>query len=150
MKTLADPEVADFLREHFVLVQHNQLPELYCNNTVDPGVDRYPGDQVDRCPEGAGGGNIRAYVCSPHGIVRGLTLGYWQRDRWLAELNDLDHTSAIAAHTKLRDAATERRDIAAQNIFIRGHQEAFADFGKPIGDVLRRIENEIYTKGQIG
>ena len=150
MKTLVDPEVADFLREHFVLAQHNQLPELYCNSSVDPGVDRYPGDQVDRCPEGAGGGNIRAYVCASDGTVRGLTLGYWRRDLWLAELREDDHASAIAAHAKLRDAATERRDIAAQNIFIRGHEEARADFGKPIGDVLRRIEDEIYTKGKIG
>lgn len=150
MKTLSDPAVADSLRDRFVLAQHNQLPELYCNNTVDPGVDRYPDDQVDRCPEGAGGGNIRAYVCAPDGTVRALVLGYWRRDRWLAELAEEDHAAAIAAHARLRDAASERRDIAAQNIFIRGHEEARADSGKPIADVLRRIEDEIYTKGKIG
>ena len=63
-KTLADPAVRTLLSRRFVLAMHNQVPDLYCNNSVDPGTDRYPREQVDRCPEGAGGGNLRVFFCS--------------------------------------------------------------------------------------
>ena len=163
MKTLPDPEVASRLAKNYVLALHNQLPELYCNNTVDPGVNNYPGDMVDRCPEGAGGGNIRTYVCTPDGRVLHLTLGYWKKDRFLAEL---DHAEEVYA---LRDEPEKARRSHARcsrnhqlkrtggplaqaqdNMFLRSHGEAIDDFGKPIVEVLNRIEDEIYLLGRIG
>ena len=163
MKTLPDPEVARRLSEGYVLALHNQLPELYCNNTVDPGVDRYPGDMVDRCPEGAGGGNIRTYVCTPDGRVLHLTLGYWKKDRFLAELEHAERVYALRDDPgkvrKLHSRYSRNHGLmrtgepladAQQNMLIRAHKEAIDDIGRPILDVLGRIEDEIYLLGKIG
>ena len=163
MKTLPDPEVARRLSKDYVLALHNQLPELYCNNTVDPGVDNYPGDMVDRCPEGAGGGNIRTYVCTPDGRVLHLTLGYWRKERFLVELDHADEVfgrrndpgKAVLSHERFNRNHQLRRTgsplaQAQENMFIRSHREAIDDLGKPIAEVLGRIEDEIYLLGRIG
>jgi hypothetical protein len=139
VKTLSDPRVQEALRP-YALVTHNQLPELYCNNTVDPGVDRYPDDQVDRCPEGAGGGNVRLYVCEPGGRIRRLLLGYWKPERFLEELRhfELDPPD----HERLHQERTAR-----ERLILRSIRETRA---VDIEEELRRIEDEIYTKGRIG
>lgn len=138
MKTLTDPRVREALSK-VVLVTHNQLPELYCNNAVDPGADRYPDDQVDRCPEGAGGGNVRLYLCAPGGQVRRMLLGYWKPDRLLEELRHFDLDPA--EHEKLH------RTTAHDRLLLRSIREA-RDLD--IEEELRRVEDEIYTQGRIG
>lgn len=139
MKTLSDPRVADAL-SNYVLATHNQLPELYCNHTVDPGADRYPDDQVDRCPEGAGGGNVRLYLCSSDGRIRRMLLGYWKPERFLEELRHFELSPED-------HAARHQERNARERLLLRSIQETRE---VDLLDELRRIEDEIYTKGKIG
>lgn len=157
MKTLTDEGVRAFLAEHFVLVMHNQLPGLYCNTSVDPGIDRYPGDQVDQCPESAGGGNLRVFLCRPSGEVAFEMLGYWKPARFLEELQhgrDILKAAAEPGQAERLHGECLGRHASASDragkLLIRAHQEAMADLFKPVGKVLERIEDEIYTKGAIG
>jgi hypothetical protein len=136
--------VARVLRERFVLAFHNQLPELYCG----AGIDRYTREQIDRCPEGAGGGNVRCFVCTPSGKVVSLILGYWHPQTFLEELSATGHAEHIAQHRSR--VATTPLSKAQQYVLIRGHEQALQDAGRPIAEVLRQIEDEIYTKGKIG
>ena len=123
---------------------HNQLPELYGNTSADPGRDRYPGDMVDRCPEGAGGGNVRTYLCDPDGRVRHLLLGYWRPDRFLEELDHAELDPVVHAREH------EQRAGAQEATILHALAEVAADRDRPIREVLDRIEDEIYTKGRIG
>jgi hypothetical protein len=154
-KTLTDGEVREVLARDFVLAMHNQLPELYCNQSVNPGEDRYPGDQVEGCPESAGGGNLRVFLCRPGGELLFEMLGYWKPERFLAELRRgaamalADQAGLERLHREClaRHAASPNR---AEKMLVRAHEEALADLLKPVDQVLGRIEDEIYTKGSIG
>lgn len=85
--TLFDPDVESFLADRFVLVTHNQLPELYCQTAViDATSDSpYPAEQMARVTEGGGGGNVRCYFCTPEGKVVHYLSGYWKPRRLLIE-----------------------------------------------------------------
>lgn len=157
MKTLADPGVQDVLATEFVLTAHNQVPGLYCNNSIDPGSDRYPAGQLDGCPEGAGGGNLRVFICRPSGAIVAEILGYWGPDRFLEELRRVAALAGMpASKTELEEA--HRSCLAhhtlspdrAETLFVRAHQEAIADLLVPVRTVLDRIEDEVYTKGAVG
>ena len=67
--TLEDKESLRALAKDFVLVTHNQLPELYCTSgTVDATArGSYPAAQMARVSEGAGGSNIRRGRLQPGG-----------------------------------------------------------------------------------
>lgn len=154
MKTLADPRVRNVLGRDFVLATHNQLPGLYCNNSVEAGTDRYPSAQVEGCPESAGGGNLRVFVCRPSGEIVAELMGYWGPDRFLEELH---RAAAMAAPglTRPELEAAHRRCLAghadrAGRLLVRAHQEAIADLLLPVRQVLDRIEDEVYTKGAVG
>jgi len=155
VKTLADRDVRDFLSREFVLTMHNQVPELYCNNSVDPGVDRYPGDQVDRCPESAGGGNLRFFLCRPSGELIFEMMGYWKPARFLDELrrglsvSAAPHADVERFHRecRARHEASGERD---EKLLIRAHDETVADLFRPVRGILDRLEDEVYTKGAIG
>lgn len=85
--TLSDPETLRLLRARFVLVTHNQLPQLYCTSaTVDASSKTpYPKEQLATVSEGVGGGNIRSYFCQPDGRVVGCIAGYWKPNRYREE-----------------------------------------------------------------
>jgi hypothetical protein len=157
VKTLVDPAVRALLSRQFVLAMHNQVPDLYCNNSIDPGTDRYPREQVDRCPEGAGGGNLRLFLCSPSGEIVSAMMGYWRPDRFLEELGRgraiLGARSSRADVERLHRECRARHEGSAdraEKVLIRSHQEALQDLFHPVQSVLARIEDEIYTKGAIG
>jgi hypothetical protein len=126
--------VVRFLNEHFVLYWTNQIPGLYCS--AHGGANRFPQEMVDRCPEGAGGGNVRFFVCDVDGRVSDCVLGYWKPPRLLAELKEHD-----------RSHPTEPAEAAQRNLLRRAHAMAR---GEEIGAVLRRIEEECYTLGKVG
>jgi hypothetical protein len=157
VKTLADPRVRNVLARDFILATHNQLPGLYCNNSVDPGTDRYPSAQVDGCPESAGGGNLRLFICRPSGAIVAEILGYWGPDRFLEELHrasslaraDLSRAELEAAHRSCLAGHAGSPDRAGK-LLVRAHQEAIADLLLPVQQVLDRIEDEVYTKGAVG
>ncbi len=152
---MTDGGVREVLGRDFVLALHNQLPDLYCNQSVDPGVDRYPGDQVDRCPESAGGGKLRVFLCRPSGELLFEMLGYWKPERFLAELRrgtamaraDRGDLERLHRECRARHAASPDR---AEKLLVRAHEEALADLLKPLQPILDRIEDEIYTKGAVG
>jgi hypothetical protein len=157
VKTLSDPGVQDTLSSQFILATHNQLPGLYCNNSIDHGTDRYPAGQVESCPESAGGGNLRVFVCRPSGGVVAELLGYWGPDTFLRELR-------LAAAMATRDSSRAEleglhRECLARHVgspsrpeklLVRAHQESIADLFVQVRTVLDRIEDEVYTKGAVG
>lgn len=113
--TLTDPATLAALSRQFVLVTHNQLPELYCSAaTVD--VATYPAAQLANVTEGAGGNNIRTYFCTPEGRVVGFLAGMWRPPRYRAEAAWAlarmgDGAAALAAaHRAHADAIRARRD----------------------------------------
>ena len=152
---MTDARVRAALSRDFIPVMHNQLPELYCNQSVDPGVDRYPGDQVDGCPESAGGGNLRVFLCRPSGEILFEILGYWKPDRFLDELRrgravlDAPPADVERLHRECR-SRHEASGNRAERMLVRAHDEALADLHYPLLEVLRRIEDQIYIKGAIG
>jgi hypothetical protein len=107
--TLFEPATQQFLSEHFVLVTHNQMPELYCSSsTIDATVSNaYPSEQLAAAHEGAGGGNVRSFFCTADGRVVNYVAGFWGPSRFLAEANwSLDRMRT--------DAATTARDHREQ------------------------------------
>jgi hypothetical protein len=192
--TLSDPETLRFLRSQFVLVTHNQLPQLYCTSaTVDTSSKKsYPKEQLATVTEGAGGGNIRSYFCLPDGRVVGFIAGYWkptryrEEARWMLErmksdvdelgqqhwhraaalesqrnqfvspadvkllLSELSASSNDAKDPESRDRFLKFRQLAAFNRLIRSYRESREIVLWPIGKVLRKVEDEVYTKGAIG
>ncbi|HYE97610.1 MAG TPA: hypothetical protein VEJ18_01815, partial [Planctomycetota bacterium] len=129
---------------------HNQAPGLYCADSTA----RYPAAQVEGCPESAGGGNVRVYLCTPEGDVAFLILGYWAPPRFLEELSRGEEILARPAEAGRLHAACRARHVAssdrAEKLLVRAHDEALSDWGRPVRPVLERLEDEIYTKGAIG
>lgn len=78
--------------------------------------------------------------------MQALVLGYWRPETLLEELGP--HDPEI--HRARRDRAATAHERAMQNLLLRAHEEGRADAGKPVEEVLRRVEEEIYTKGRIG
>jgi hypothetical protein len=157
VKTLADREVREVLGREVILAMHNQVPELYCNSSVDPGTDRYPGDQVDACPESAGGGNLRVFLCRPSGEVVAEIRGYWKPPRFLSELRQcMPAAEAGASRAAIEGLHREclarhaRSSERAEGLLVRTHQDMLQHLFEPIKQLLDRIEDEIYTKGAIG
>lgn len=103
--TLFEPTTQKYLGEQFVLVTHNQLPQLYCtSSTIDATRENpYPPEQLAVAHEGAGGGNVRSFFCTPDGRVVNYVAGFWGPRRFLAE--------ADWSLTRMKsDAATVARD----------------------------------------
>lgn len=192
--TLSDPETMRFLRSQFVLVTHNQLPQLYCTSaTVDTSSKTlYQKEQLATVTEGAGGGNIRSYFCLPDGRVVGFIAGYWkptryrEEARWMLErmkngvgslaqqhwhraaaiesqrnqylppvdveqlLSELSASSPNTNNLESRERFLNFRQIAAFNRLIRSYRESREIVLWPIDKVLRKVEEEVYTKGAIG
>lgn len=134
----------------FKVVVHDQAPGLYCGDSKA----RYPAAQVEGCPESAGGGNVRVYLCTPDGDVAFLILGYWAPPRFLEELARGEEILAGPAEAgRLHRECRERHGATAdraEKLLVRAHDEALADLGRPVRQVLERLEDEIYTKGAIG
>ena len=92
---LENQQVLNDLSSRFVLVAHNQLPELYCScqssakatdtpaNQHQP--NQYPKNQLASVSEGAGGGNVRTFFCMPDGRVIHYLSGYWKEKRYRFE-----------------------------------------------------------------
>jgi len=107
--TLEKKQVLNNLSKHFVLVAHNQLPQLYCScqspaetsdpnqQNVDPTAPKqYPKNQMALVSEGAGGGNIRTFFCMPDGRVINYLAGYWKEEQYRRETDwSLKQISAI-------------------------------------------------------
>jgi hypothetical protein len=186
--TLFEPETAAFLDRHFVLVRHNQLPQLYCGDGIDVSK-KYSPEQLATAVDGSGGGNVRSYFCTADGRVINYVAGRWSPEkflreaRWALKHKDRGLADLSKAHDKLgtsyqrsRDreippaemewatnaavadhdnatrqrAAVIRRHAMAYNRMIRSHREAHTILLRDVMEVLRKVEQEIYTKGALG
>ncbi len=152
--TLSDERVKRAIEENWVSTWHNQCPGLYCNNTADTRTPiPYPPEQMATVKEGAGGGNVRLFLCDSEGRVLLSVRGFLPADRMLEEL---------AFGEELVEMSEEMRSQAS---------EGFVPVGKTSGEVLsprrmsqiremlrardialvlREIEDDIYRKGAIG
>lgn len=174
-ETLADAEVVGFLRDQFTLAWENLYPELFGKADPNATPPRYAPEQTASLAEGAGGGNIRCYVCTPDGKIVHQTLGYWKPARFLAEMQFalgllLSHEAKIKAEqTKHAGriqaewaAAVERagkgndwRDpklkfAAGCGVRLRGADELLPDLLQDVGIVIDRRRDEVFTKGALG
>src|SRR5262245_48277588 len=76
--TFADLDVVDYLRQHFVLVWHDQTGGM-------PAPPEQAGAApTGDYPEGGGGGNLRTFFCAPDGTVFRYLEGYWGPERYRA------------------------------------------------------------------
>ncbi len=114
------------------------MPGLY---TQSPPETSFPRDMVETCTEGAGGGNVRHFICNPDGTIRLYFAGYWRPERFLRELSPHDH-EGDPTHSSIA--------VAQRNLHLRNHRESEMFRGRPIREVLRQIADEVYTKGKTG
>jgi hypothetical protein len=114
------------------------VPGLYAQA---PPASSFPREMVDSCPEGAGGGNVRHFICGPDGTVTAAFSGYWKPARFLRELGPHDH-AADPDGTALEAAQKARLE--------RDHREAPEYVNRPLRENLSRIAEEVYTKGKTG
>ena len=132
--TLKDPDVARFLNDRFVTVWVNQIPGLYCASHSP--TNKFPIEMVDKCPEGAGGGNVRIFVCSADGKLESVLMGYWKKETFLRELEP---------HGEHHSGGSRQ-----ENLLRHCHEYAWTHRGRDIEPLLRQIEDEAYTKGKVG
>ena len=151
--TFSDAEVKAFVGRNFDLYWTNQLPELFRDTSVPP--KRYSDDQMAQFPEGGGGGNVRVFICTPDGRVVHHLRGYWKPERLREELEfalalvDADAGAITAGHSMhVHEGGATPLERAQQNLLRRCHEET--EVHAPVRDVLRRIEEEVFTKGAIG
>lgn len=174
-ETLAEAEVVGFLNQHFTLCWENLYPELFGRADPNAAPPKYAPEQTANLAEGAGGGNIRCYVCTPDGRIVHQTLGFWRPQRFLAEmkfalslptddpvklrLEQSKHAGKLQAEWA---AAVERtgkgndwRDpklkfAAGCGVRVRGADELLPDLLKDVGEVIDRRRDEVFTKGALG
>jgi hypothetical protein len=170
--TLKDPGVVSYLRANYVVAWSNLLPELYGNS--DPSIPppaSYDTRALATTPEGAGGGNIRAYFCRPDGKIVHLTVGYWKPERFLLEARFARDLSgdpkrvAVARRAWLKmlqadfdkaraalsaSVADGRLRLAQASLRLRAAAELAPDLLAAIEIVLDRRREEVYTKGAVG
>lgn len=128
--------------------KHNQCPGLYCDKS-ETGDIPYSKEQMATVKTGAGGGNIRFYFCDPDGRIVLRVTGFVD-GREFADEEEL--ARLVVPRPELAPQAL--RFAPTGPLFpwheIRRKDRACAALGRPIRDVLRQVEDEIYTKGAIG
>jgi hypothetical protein len=152
--TLSDDDVKREIEENWVSTWHNQCPGLYCSNTADSkNPIPYPPEQRATVKEGAGGGNVRLFLCDSEGRVLLSVRGFLPADRMLEEL---------AFGEELVEMSEEMRSQASEGFVpvskVRGEvlpahrmrQIREMLRARDIAVVLREIEDNIYLKGAIG
>lgn len=175
-ETLADAEVIGYLNEHFVIAWSNLLPELYGNAEPNaPPPPSYNADHVRSLPEGAGGGNIRVYFCTPQGRVVHQVVGYWKPARFLEEARQAtellaqkpEHVARVQGARRqeletARDAALAalpeqplRNDPAVRRaaqlgLRCRAAADLVSELYADVEIILDRRREEVYTKGAVG
>lgn len=151
--TFSNAEVTKLLDDHFDLYWTNQLPELFRDPKAPP--KRYPEAQMAQFPEGGGGGNVRVFVCTRDGRIVHHLRGYWSPERLLDELRfalalvEADAATIAAAHgAHVHEGGETPLAQAQQNLLRRCHDET--EIHAPVCKVLRRIEEEVFTRGAVG
>src|SRR5690242_90365 len=98
--TFANLEVVAYLKEHFVLVWHDQTGS-------QASVVAQPSAAAGDYPEGGGGSNLSTFWCTPDGKVFRYLEGYWGVERYLAEARQ-----ALQFFHKLADLPETHKNAA--------------------------------------
>ena len=128
--TFADAGLVKKLNSTLLPVWHNQDPEAMGEIFEEEPVDQPIPTGANAYPCGGGGGNIRAYFCTPEGEIFHYVEGYWPAENFAQEVdvalkfyaahkNDDKNTRDAAAKVALNAAITaiekDRADLAAKN-----------------------------------
>ena len=120
--TFSDPEVQKVLDTQFVLTWHNQAQDLFPGKPGSPG-DHQPAvseHYLRTFPDGAGGGNVRMFFCTPDARVVHSIEGYYRPATFLQEVAFARELLAGAAARQatasedIRQRVAKRRDLLDQ------------------------------------
>jgi hypothetical protein len=101
--TFADPKLVRLMNDSVVAVWNNQNPTAAFNFQVAAARQPKPtAQQIDAYPAGGGGGNMRAYFCTPEGRVIHFVQGYWPAKQMAEEVR-----FALARFEAVRDMSTD-------------------------------------------
>lgn len=171
--TFSDPETEDYLATRFVCAKVSLVPNLFLGS-----ASRHSEELLAQFPEGGGGGNVRCLFCTQDGRIVSEVKGFWRPSRFREEVDlalrmvgvskeglrqmHIDRAAALDAERVVvereRAALTEpepkpspwARKIAALNRMTRSHLESVDLLLVPVEDHLRRVEDEVWTKGKVG
>jgi hypothetical protein len=134
--TFADDKVVDTLNAGFVLVWNNHAPD-YGGGGDGARQPLFSKEEIERYPEGAGGGNIRSYVCRDDGSIAHYVEGWYRPARYLAEISFavdlLGEGDASAKRKAHRDALVEAQAKIAR--------EQSGEMQKPFEESAARREH---------
>ncbi len=129
--TFADDKVVDELNAKFVLVWNNHAPD-YGGGGERGKQPVFSAKELENYPEGAGGGNIRTYLCRADGTILHYVEGWYKPARFLEEI-------AVSATETTAKQRAERREalLAAQRKIEREHPD---EMKKPFEESALRRE----------
>lgn len=171
--TFSDPETQDYLATRFVCAQVNLVPGLLLGS-----ASHHSEELLAQFPEGGGGGNVRCLFCTQDGRIVSEVKGFWRPARFREEADlalrmavtskdaiqamHVDRAVALDAERagveRERSALTEpepkpspwARRSAALARMARSHRESVGLLLVPVEEHLRRVEDEVWTKGKVG
>jgi len=170
--TFADERVVDLLNTKFVLAWDNHGTVRGGDGARQPVFTK---EELALYPEGAGGANVRTFICKPDGSVVHAVEGWYSADRYLEELHFgvelLDAKELVERHAEHarhhRDAqkkiereepgemakefvnSAARRRHAALGLQASMHELAKAWLGKEIAAVIKQVRLEAEASGEI-
>ena len=170
----ADEKVVDLLNGKFVAAWFNLSPEWGAGGEGEK-QPVFSKEELAAYPEGAGGGNIRAYVTRPDGTIVHYVEGWYQPERFRDELefgisllDEKDVNARQAEHAaKHREEqaavakahpgemakpyaeSKERRLHAALGLQADMHRIAAAWAGREIGKTLEEAKGQTGRRGGI-
>ncbi len=146
--TFADEKLVGLLNASLISVWHNQAPDAR-NNPVPENPEAAQPSAADAAayPVGGGGGNMRAYFCTPDGLVLHYLEGYWPAAEFGAEVR-----TALKRYEELKKSGGEllrnsiQEQLAAQIEAIEQKRAALqreqpAEFTKPVAQSAVRKED---------
>jgi hypothetical protein len=116
--TFADADLCSWMNRTFVLAWYDVKPEetAAALGALQPV---YSKEEIAAYPEGGGGANVRAVFCSPDGIIRHATQGWWPVERFREECErglDCATVKSLDAAKDLRAKGVEELNKAADEL----------------------------------
>ncbi|MBY0527671.1 MAG: hypothetical protein K2R98_30010 [Gemmataceae bacterium] len=124
--TFADLPLVEYLKQNYVVVWHNQSPDLFSSEAGQQ--EKYTAEQVKAYPQGGGGGNVRSYFCTPDGGILYYLEGYWSGERYLAEARFArDLFDKVKSLPATEQAELARRTLAKHEEMINRERQAIRE-----------------------
>ena len=137
--TFADIDLVTKINSTVIPVWNNQNPQAALGLKNAAAIQPKPTrQQIDVYPQGGGGGNMRAYFCTPEGKVFHYVQGYWSSKNFANEIAFAIEQFAIAKENsskmnrdevidKIKRRSTQMKQ--QQAVLIKQHPE---EFSKPV------------------